>query len=147
MIGICVKIFVFVWDNSRNICTFVLNKSITNNENTTIMKNLFLLAVALIMSCTIAFAQSNTPFAKGKYFGKKMIEYALSENEEAIEKLGNEVEKYYDENIDTLEEIESFFNGFEQGIYAGCEEVGLGKDVAAEIVEAFAASILEELVV
>ena len=34
------------------------------------MKNLFVLALVLIMSCTFAFAQSQSPYSKGRALKK-----------------------------------------------------------------------------
>lgn len=109
------------------------------------MKNLFVLALALIMSCTFAFAQSQSPYSKGKYFGKKMIELAFSEDEAAADKLGNDVEKYINNYVETEEQLENFLDGLESGIYEACDEYGLGEDIADQIVEAFATELLAEL--
>ena len=44
------------------------------------MKNLFVLALALVMTCTFAFAQS--PYSKGESVGKEIAKSAIAEDEE-----------------------------------------------------------------
>ena len=109
------------------------------------MKHLFLLAVALVMTCTFAFAQSQTPYAKGKYFGKKMIEIGLNGDSNASDRLGDEVEKYVNNNISTEKDLENFFNGLEAGIRQACSDYGLGDEVADMVLESLAQALLAEL--
>ena len=108
------------------------------------MKNIFVLALALIMSCTFAFAQSQSPYSKGKYFGIKIVEIGIAEDEAATEKLVYDYEIYCDEYIETEEDLENFFKGIENGIYVACKEYGLGEDVAEMIVESLFDAMLEE---
>lgn len=111
------------------------------------MKNLFLFLMALVMTSSIAFAatQSNTPFAKGKYYGEKMVQLGLEGDEEAINKLSTSCEKYIDANIETEEQIVKFIEGFEAGIRKACNDYGLGEEVADMLMEEFAKALLSEL--
>ena len=108
------------------------------------MKNLFLFLMALVMTSSIAFAatQSNTPFAKGKYYGEKMVQLGLEGDEEAINKLSISCEKYIDANIETEEQIVKFIEGFEAGIRKACNDYGLGEEVADMLMEEFAKALL-----
>lgn len=109
------------------------------------MKNLFMLALALVMTCTLAFAASQSPYEKGKYFGYKTVELGIEGDEDDINELSSAVEKYVDYNIETEEQLVSFLDGFERGVRNACDEYGLGDDVANMLLEMFAEAMLEEL--
>ena len=111
------------------------------------MKNLFVLALALIMSCTFAFAQSQSPYSKGKSVGKKMIEYAIAEDENAIVRLCTDIESYYENYIETEEDLSNLLEGIKSGIYAGCEQYDLGEDIAEAIWKEFVTVLFEELLI
>lgn len=111
------------------------------------MKNLFLFLMALVMTSSIAFAatQSNTPYAKGKYYGEKIVQLGLEGDEEAINKLSTSCENYIDANIETEEQIVKFIEGFEAGIRKACNDYGLGEEAADMLMEEFAKALLSEL--
>ena len=109
------------------------------------MKHIFLLAVALVMTCTFAFAQTQSPYSKGKYFGKKLIQTAVEGDEAASDRLDDEVEAYIDNNVETEEDLENFLNGLEAGIRQGCNDYGLGDEIADMILEELAMALLAEL--
>lgn len=111
------------------------------------MKNLFVLALALIMSCTFAFAQSQSPYSKGKSFGKKTIECAITEDDNALERLCTDIESYCQNYIETEEDFSNFLEGFKSGIYAGCEQYDLGEDIAETAWKEFATVVFEELLI
>lgn len=111
------------------------------------MKNLFVLALALIMSCTFAFAQSQSPYSKGKSVGKKLIEYAFTEDNNAIERLSTDIESYCENYIETEEDLSNLLEGIKSGIYAGCEQYDLGEDIAEAIWKEFVTVLFEELLI
>lgn len=111
------------------------------------MKNLFLFLMALVMTSSIAFAatQSNTPYAKGKYYGEKIVQLGLEGDEEAINKLSTRCDNYIVANIETEEQMIKFLDGFEAGIRKACDDYGLGEEVADMLLEEFAKSLMSEL--
>lgn len=111
------------------------------------MKNLFLFLMALVMTSSIAFAatQSNTPYAKGKYYGEKIVQLGLEGDEEAITKLGTSCGNYIDANIETEEQLVKFREGFEAGIRKVCNDYGLGEEFADILMEELTKAILSEL--
>ena len=108
------------------------------------MKNLFMLALALVMTCTFAFAASQSPESMGKYYGEKLIKYAVADDFEAVEKLSTEAMNYIDQRLETEEQAYEFISGLEAGIRKACNDLGLGDEVADMLIEQFAASMLEE---
>lgn len=108
------------------------------------MKNLFLLVLTLIVSCTFAFAQSNDPYTKGKYFGNKLIEYSVTENNEAMDKLSDEIDVYAEAYLETEEDLDNLFKGIAAGIYEGCEKYGIPEEIADQIVVELATEFLKE---
>ena len=113
------------------------------------MKKLFMLAVVLVMTCTIAFAASQTPYAKAKSFGKQLITLAFNEDDAGIERLTTQVESYIENNIDTEEQLVSFLEGLEAGLREGCRNIGLSEEETEEVIimmgDAILAGMLEEL--
>ena len=107
------------------------------------MKQLFLLALALVMTCTFAFAQSQTPYAKGKYYGKQIITLTFQEDEAGMERLGENLEKYIVDNINSEEDIVNFFEGLEAGLRDGCKANGFSDEETDQIVEMMGYAILE----
>lgn len=108
------------------------------------MKNLFMLALALVMTCTFTFAASQSPESMGKYYGEKLIKYAVADDFEAVEKLSTEAMNYIDQRLETEEQAYEFISGLEAGIRKACNDLGLGDEVADMLIEQFAASMLEE---
>ena len=104
------------------------------------MKNLFMLALALVMTCTFAFAASQSPYSKGKYFAEKTIEYSMEGDEEALESLDESFTNYV-ESLESEDDVISFFNGFKAGLYEACETYGLDEEVAEYLFD----TLLEEL--
>ncbi len=109
------------------------------------MKHLSLLAVVLVMTCTFAFAASQSPYEKGKYYGEKAIKLGLEGDEDNINLLAENVENYVDDYIETEEHLYSFLEGIEAGIRKACNDYGLGEEVADMLLEEFAKSFLSEL--
>ena len=109
------------------------------------MKNLFMLALALVMTCTFAFAASQSPYEKGKYYGEKTVKIGLEGDEDDLNIFVENIENYVEDYIKTEEQLYSLLEGFEAGIYEACDEYGLGEEVADELMTAFAAGMLEEL--
>jgi predicted hydrocarbon binding protein len=107
------------------------------------MKNLFLLALALIMSCTLAFAQSNTPYAKGKYYGKKMIEYAFANNTNGMNSLTASCENYVTNNLETEDDLVKFLEGLEAGMREGCKACGLSDEETDMVIEMAGEALLQ----
>ena len=107
------------------------------------MKNLFLLALALVMTCTFAFAQS--PYSKGKYFGKQMINCAFQQDDDAMEDLTEDLEEYADEYIESEDDLEDFLNGFEVGVREGCKANGLSDDETEQVIEIMGYAMIEAM--
>ena len=107
------------------------------------MKNLFVLALALVMTCTFAFAQSQSPYSKGKYFGKQIINLAFQEDEDAIDRLSVSVESYIESNIETEDDLVNFLNGLEAGMRESCKANGLSDDETDLVMEMMGNAILE----
>ena len=96
------------------------------------------------MTSTFAFAQTQTPYAKGKYYGEKTISTAaFSDNEEDGNKLIKSIENYILQNIETGEQMLSFIEGYEAGVRKACEYFDLGKEVADAIIDEVINSIIE----
>lgn len=116
------------------------------NLNTTIMKNFLMLAVAMLLSWSIAFAATQSPFfQKGKYYGKQVIVYALNGQAEDIEHLCEDIEAYMDNNIETEDQLVSFIDGIKAGLRQGCQDAGLDKETTEVIVKSFEESLLAAL--
>ena len=107
------------------------------------MKNLFMLALALVMTCTFAFAQSQSPYSKGKYYGKQIINLAFQEDEAGIDRLSVSVESYIESNIETEDDLVSFLNGLEAGMRESCKANGLSDDETDLVMEMMGNAILE----
>ncbi len=107
------------------------------------MKHLFLLALALVMTCTFAFAQSQTPYSKGKFYGKQIINLAFQEDEDAIDRLSTNVESYIASNIETEDDLVNFLNGLEVGMRESCKANGLSDDETDQVIEMMGYAIFE----
>ena len=107
------------------------------------MKNLFVLALALVMTCTFAFAQSQSPYSKGKYYGKQIINLAFQEDEDAIDRLSVSIESYIESNIETEDDLVNFLNGLEAGMRESCKANGLSDDETDLVMEMMGNAILE----
>ena len=107
------------------------------------MKNLFMLALALVMTCTFAFAQSQSPYSKGKYYGKQIINIAIQEDEDAFDRLGTNVESYIASNIETEDDLVNFIKGLEAGVRESCKANGLSDDETDQIIEMMGCAIFE----
>lgn len=105
------------------------------------------MALALIMSCTFAFAQSQSPYSKGKSYGKKLIECGLTQDNNAIERLGTDIASYCENYIETEEDLANLMEGIKSGIYAGCEQYDLGEDIAEAIWKEFFTAFIEEVII
>lgn len=110
------------------------------------MKNLLMLAVAMLLSWSIAFAATQSPyFQKGKYYGKQIIVYALNGQDEDVEHLSEDVEAYIDNNIETEDQLVSFIDGIESGLRQGCQDAGFDEESTEAIVKSFEESLLAAL--
>ena len=107
------------------------------------MKKLFLLALVLVMSCTVAFAQS--PEADGKSFGKELLKVVLAEDEAALQEWGVELQSYVEENIQTEEDFANFFNGLEVGLREGCKANGFSAEETDELIDMIRGSLFEAM--
>ena len=111
------------------------------------MKNLFMLAMALIMTCTIAFAQS--PASKGEAMGKKITKVALFENEADFEQT---MLRFLDDLAEYgINEDEASFQSYLEGVAMGmvkeCEANGLSEDDAMELFDIVVPEDLAEVVI
>ena len=97
------------------------------------MKNLVMLFVALLLSSTLLFAQSNSPLEKGKYFGKELVKCLVEDGDR--DALDAKLEKYTDKYLVTEQDVEQFLEGLMLGIYKACEEQGLPKEMASMIID------------
>ena len=113
------------------------------------MKHLFMLALALVMTGTFAFAQSQSPYSKGKYYGKQIINIAIQEDDDAFDCLSTDVESYIASNIETEDDLVNFIKGLEAGMRESCKANGLSDDETDQVIEmvgcAIVEGILEEL--
>ena len=107
------------------------------------MKNLFMLALALVMTCTFAFAQSQSPYSKGKYYGKQIINIAIQEDDDAFDRLSTNVESYIESNIETEDDLVNFIKGLEAGVRESCKANGLSDDETDQIIEMMGCAIFE----
>ena len=107
------------------------------------MKNLFMLALALVMTCTFAFAQSQSPYSKGKYYGKQIINIAIQEDDDAFDCLSTDVESYVASNIETEDDLVNFIKGLEAGMRESCKANGLSDDETDQVIEMMGCAILE----
>ena len=105
-----------------------------------------MLAVAMLLSWSIAFAATQSPiFQKGKYYGKQVMTYALNGQTEDIEHLDEDVEAYIVNNIETEDQLVSFIDGIKAGLRQGCQDAGLDKETTEAIVKSFEESLLAAL--
>lgn len=109
------------------------------------MKNLFMFALALVMTCTFAFAASQSPYEKGKYYGEKTVKIGLEGDEDDLNIFVENIENYVEDYIKTEEQLYSLLEGFEAGIRKACNDYGLGEEEADMLLEAFAKGFLSEL--
>ena len=107
------------------------------------MKHLTLLAVILVMTCTFAFAQSQSPYSKGKYYGKQIINLAFQEDEDGIDRLSVSVESYIESNIETEDDLVNFIKGLEAGMRESCKANGLSDDETDQVIEMVGCAIVE----
>jgi predicted NACHT family NTPase len=110
------------------------------------MKHIFLLAVALVMTCTFAFAQSQTPYAKGKYYGKQLITLAIQDNQAALDKLSENAESYILNNLETEDDFIQFIEGLEAGMREGCKAQGLSDYETEQVVALAGEALLEGMI-
>ncbi|MBQ2363949.1 MAG: hypothetical protein II288_00100 [Alistipes sp.] len=110
------------------------------------MKKLLMLAVVLVMTCTIALAATQSPYAKAKEYGKQIITLTLSENQTAIDRLGTSVQNYIINNIESEEQLLKFFDGLEAGIREGCKELGLSDEDTDEVIDMVCTAIIEDAI-
>lgn len=110
------------------------------------MKHLFMLALALVMTCTFALAQSQTPISKGKSYGKQIINLIIQEDEDGLERLGESVESYVTNNIETEDDVVKFLEGLEAGMREGCKSNGLSDEETDQVVEYMGYAILEGMI-
>lgn len=106
------------------------------------MKRLLLLALALVTTCTIAFANLQSPYSKGLFYAIKTVEYSIESNDDALDDLDISFEKYLKE-LDTDEKLDDFLDGFRKGIYQSCEKYGIDRESAAEIYDTFLETLAE----
>ena len=109
------------------------------------MKQLFLLVVALVMTCTFAFAQSQTPYSKGKYYGKQVITLAMQGNQDQLDKLGESAEAYIYNNLETEDDFVKFIEGLEAGMREGCKAAGLSDYETEQVLELAGQALMEGL--
>lgn len=99
------------------------------------MKNIFLLAMTLMLSCTIAFAQSS--YAKGEALGKTMAETIVDIDEdgftECYEQLVEDIRKF--SLNDDKDSYMSYFEGFAVGTVKVLTANGYSEDDAFEFLE------------
>lgn len=126
-------LFVFVVGHKQNVWTTAVKGKIVTNLKYCDMKNLVMLFVALLLSSTLLFAQSNSPLEKGKYFGKELVKCLVEDGDR--EALDAKLEKYTDKYLVTEEDVEKFLEGLMLGIYKACEENGLPEEVASMIID------------
>lgn len=107
------------------------------------MKNLFVLALALVMTCTFAFAQSQSPYSKGKYYGKQFIDLTFQEDEDGFDRLCANIESYIESNLETEDDLVNFLNGLEAGVRESCKANGLSDDETDLVVDMMGNAILE----
>lgn len=109
------------------------------------MKKFLTLAVALVMTCAIAFAATQSPYTKAKEYGKKLLTLAISEDEEGLEELGESLENFVSNNIETEEDLTNFISGLEAGMREGCKQLGLSDEETDEVIEMMGAGMMEAL--
>ena len=102
-----------------------------------------MLALALVMTCTFAFAQSQSPYSKGKYYGKQIINIAIQEDDDAFDCLGTDVESYIASNIETEDDLANFIKGLEAGVRESCKANGLSDDETDQVIEMMGCAIFE----
>lgn len=104
------------------------------------MRTAFLLAMTLMLSCSIAFAQSptegeSTPTQLGNYYAKQIIELTINEEFAAIAdccmEAFLEVEEYDKTDYD------AFMASFAESAYAHCQSNRLGDDFADSLIAIF----------
>ena len=106
------------------------------------MKLLSLLALAIVMTTTFAFAQSQTPEQKGKAAANILIKAIVEEDADAIERLGEEMMRL--DSVYNETQAEQYLKGFIDGIYYYCGYYGLDEETADSIVEMIATEVLGE---
>jgi hypothetical protein len=93
------------------------------------MKKLLLLALAIVMTTTFAFAQSRLTEKQkstGEAYGKRLVEYVLTNNQYALTELHKEVRAYSDTEFDAKASREKteFMRCITRGIEDECRRLG-----------------------
>ena len=111
------------------------------------MKKFIMLAVATLLCCAFAFAasQSQTPYEKGKYYGKSIVILAFEGDEVESNSLIYKMESYIENNLETENDFIQFINGLRRGMRDACKDIGLDEEQTEEIIEVFNNSLIEEL--
>ena len=109
------------------------------------MKNLFMLALALVMTCTFAFAQS--PYSKGESVGKEIAKSAIAEDEENFfeyfEAFFEDIMEYA--SNDDEQGYLSYCDGIEAGVKAVCKANGISESDAEELLAIISEGLEEAL--
>ncbi len=110
------------------------------------MKKLFMLAMMLVMTCTIAFAASDSPYDKGVGIGKELVKGIMQDNEKVtdtvIENLVNSIVELTYLDSDNLE---PFLNGVKKGMKEKLKEYDISEVYAEEAFNEIITPILTEL--
>lgn len=108
------------------------------------MKKFLMMVVAMLMCCTFVFAASQSPYEKGKYFGKTIMEKAIEGDEKGIEQVSQQIESYVTNDID-IDNFTEFIDGIKRGFEVACKEAGLDDLTTKMIIETFEKSFMEAL--
>lgn len=100
------------------------------------MKKLYLLLVAVMLTCSVAFAQSPTPYEKGKELGISIVKTGVDTTQDSfyenIVRLSVDLIRYAGDDSNSME---MYLSGLGNGVYMQCEADGIPKQIADNLLE------------
>lgn len=100
------------------------------------MKKLYLLLAAVMLTCSVAFAQSPSPYEKGKELGITIVQTGIDTTQDSfyenIVRLSVDIIRYIGDDSNNME---MYLSGLGVGVYLQCEAQGIPKQIADNLLE------------
>lgn len=100
------------------------------------MRKLYLLLAAVMLTCSVAFAQSPSPYEKGKELGISIVQTGIDTTQESfyenIVRLSVDIIRYVGDDSNSME---MYLSGLGVGVYMECEAQGIPKQIADNLLE------------
>lgn len=89
-----------------------------------------------MLTCSVAFAQSPTPYDKGKELGISIVQTGIDTTQESfyenIVRLSVDIIRYVGDDSNSME---MYLSGLGVGVYMECEAQGIPKQIADNLLE------------